>query len=215
MTDTSYTKRKRSSNSELPSRSKREGMPNAQQKKFLDLYLKSCDLKDSYHKAGYQGDWTKAAYSLVKRLQPHIDKAKARQDAIDYKATGKAAVKIVEKINTLMDKPEVELEISARTITKEWILNQLIDNVVQSKIGDPVYTKDGVLVGHKPNFFAANQALQMLGKEMGMFSDGGNNAPDEHRYKDIEELKERVRQRSLKLGLPIPGICQRVEDKDG
>lgn len=177
---------------------------NERQKAFIKAYFDTNgSVKDAYSKAGFKGSWDTQGYDLLKRLKTHVDAERARREAIEYAATGRAIVKAVENkhIPTILDKPQFEAEITARTITREWVLNELIDNVINAKRGE------------RPNYGASNQALQLLGKEMGMFAD---KLPDsenrETTYRDIDELKDRVRQRSIKLGLPIPGICQKVTD---
>jgi hypothetical protein len=176
---------------------------NARQKLFIKAYFDSSgSVKDAYERAGFTGTWETQGYDLLKRLKPHVDAERARRDAIEYAATGRAIVKAVEAkhIPTILDKPQFLAEVNARTVTREWILNELIDNVIGAKSGE------------KPNYNASNQALQLLGKEMGMFADKVEEPKSETSYRDIEELKERVRQRSIKLGLPIPGICQKVNE---
>ena len=176
---------------------------NERQKAFIKAYFDSKgSVRDAYAKAGFKGSWETQGYDLLKRLKTHVDAERARREAIEYAATGRAIVKAVENhhIPTILDKPEFEHEITARTITREWVLNELIDNVINAKRGE------------KPNYGASNQALQLLGKEMGMFADKLPENDRDTTYRDIDELKARVRERSIKLGLPIPGICQKVAD---
>lgn len=47
--------------------------------------------------------------------------------------------------------------VKAIALTKEWVIDQLIDNVSKAKSGDT------------PNLNAANKALELLGKHLGMF----------------------------------------------
>ena len=55
-------------------------------------------------------------------------------------------------------------------LTREWVLEQLIENVSMGKAADPIIGKDGEHTGElKQNLPAANKALELLGKEIGMF----------------------------------------------
>jgi hypothetical protein len=54
-------------------------------------------------------------------------------------------------------------------IDKAWVLGQLVENVETAKQAVPV-TIDGVQVGiYEQNLAAANKALELIGKELGMF----------------------------------------------
>lgn len=83
--------------------------------------------------------------------------------------------------------------------------DELIDTVFKAKRGQPVLNKEGEIVGYRPNLAAAIAALALLGKELGMFRERKEHEPHKS-YRNIEELKERIRQRSMKLGVPVPPI---------
>jgi hypothetical protein len=74
------------------------------------------------------------------------------------------ASRIIEKV------AEAESEVIERiAIDKAWVLGQLVENVETAKQAKPV-TIDGIEVGiYKQNLAAANRALELLGKELGMF----------------------------------------------
>lgn len=57
-------------------------------------------------------------------------------------------------------------------LTKEWVIDQLIENVLIAKSAEPVLDQDGNPIGeYKTNIPAANKALELLGKEISMFID--------------------------------------------
>jgi hypothetical protein len=64
-------------------------------------------------------------------------------------------------------KPVVE----AIQLTREWVLKELIENVKMAKSAIPVRTADGETGEYKQELPAANKALELLGKELGMFVD--------------------------------------------
>jgi hypothetical protein len=55
------------------------------------------------------------------------------------------------------------------------------------------------------NFAASNQALHLIGKEMGMFGDKKDAPLDENANKSIEELTQEVIDRARKLNIDLPG----------
>jgi hypothetical protein len=55
-------------------------------------------------------------------------------------------------------------------ISKEWVLSQLVENVMMAKAAEPVKDSEGNNVGeYKQNLPAANKALELIGTELGMF----------------------------------------------
>jgi hypothetical protein len=161
-------------------------MLNPKQERFVQEYLVDFDPKAAYIRAGYRGRGSSADVTACKLLRnPKIAAAvKEARQAVAEKAISKLA------------------------LTKEWVLDELIDNVRKAKQGDPVVDKSGNIVGYRPNLAAATAALALIGKELGMFKE--RKEPEQSQpYRDIEELKERVRQRSMKLGILIPCICEK------
>mgnify|MGYP003450113339 FL=1 len=57
-------------------------------------------------------------------------------------------------------------------LSKEWVIEQLMENVSMAKAAEPVVDSEGNPTGeYKQNINAANRALELLGKEVGMFID--------------------------------------------
>lgn len=57
-------------------------------------------------------------------------------------------------------------------IDKAWVMAQLVENVRMAKAAEPVTDQEGNPVGeYRQNLAAANKALELLGKEFGMFVD--------------------------------------------
>ena len=112
---------------------------------------------------------------------------------------------ILERRNEILGEREKLYAVStakaceALAIDKTYIINELIDNAIKAKTGDPILNSGGQIVGYKKNIPASNQALMLLGKELGMFNGCAEPRRSEP-YSDVEELKERIRRRSLKLG---------------
>ena len=57
-------------------------------------------------------------------------------------------------------------------LSKGWVIAQLMENVSMAKSAEPVLDAEGNPAGeYKQNLSAANKALELLGKEVGMFVD--------------------------------------------
>ena len=65
-----------------------------------------------------------------------------------------------------------EQTLAATALTREYVIEQLTDNVDIAKAAKPVRDRDGKETGEfKADLGAANRALELLGKEQGMFRD--------------------------------------------
>jgi hypothetical protein len=79
----------------------------------------------------------------------------------------KVAVRVAELQAKAADTASRKLAIS-----KEWVLGQLVENVAMAKQAEPVFDSEGNPTGeYKQNLAAANKALELIGKELGMFVD--------------------------------------------
>lgn len=82
----------------------------------------------------------------------------------------------------------------ASGLTKEWIIEQLMDNVAMAKAAEPVLDHEGNPIGeYKTNLAAANKALELLGKEVGMFIDRKEvGQPGDFSKVDDDELERSI-----------------------
>lgn len=68
--------------------------------------------------------------------------------------------------------PSRERAIEKAAVTKAWVLSQLVENVRMAKQAEPVVDAQGNETGeYRQNLPAANVALGLIGKELGMFID--------------------------------------------
>lgn len=120
------------------------------QESFCLNYVDTLNASDAYRKAGYsKGQTDKTVNENSCRLLKN-SKVKARVDELREEITKP----IIEKFK----------------LTKEWVVEQLVDNVSISKALEPVKDSDGNNIGeYRTNIPAANKALELLGKEIGMF----------------------------------------------
>jgi len=89
-------------------------------------------------------------------------------------------------------------------ITKAWVLDQLVEIVAMAKAAEPVLDSDGNPIGeYKQNLAAGNKALELIGKEKGMFVER-----KEIRTGPLEELRDEsldniIAKKAKELGLTL------------
>ena len=81
---------------------------------------------------------------------------------------------------------------------KAWVISQLIENVKMAKAYEVMSDKEGAVTGEvKQNLAAANKALELIGKELGMFIDRKEvrtgSLLDEVPHDELKELERMLR----------------------
>jgi phage terminase small subunit len=78
----------------------------------------------------------------------------------------------IAQLREAIEKPARERAIEKAAVDKTWVLHQLIEVVKMAKAAEPVRDNDGNPTGeYRQNLAAANKALELIGKEHGMFID--------------------------------------------
>jgi hypothetical protein len=130
-------------------------LKNAKHEQFAQFVSNGDSATNAYVLAGYA---EKGAEQNSSRLIRNDDVLGRIQYLRDQKAQAHqaAVIKAVE----------------ASGLTKEWVIEQLMENVAIAKAAEPVRDEEGNPIGeYKTNIAAANKALELLGKEVGMFID--------------------------------------------
>ena len=95
------------------------------------------------------------------------DKKQAASHASKLKKKPEVAARISELEESIREKG-----LEGAGLTREYVIDQLRENVEMAKLAVPITDKDGNPTGeYKQNLPAANKALELLGKEVGMFKD--------------------------------------------
>jgi hypothetical protein len=103
------------------------------------------------------------AYRKSYKVQPTTKNETIQANASRLMADSMVSARVAELRQPIISKVQ---------LTREWVLEQLIESVAMGKATDPVIGKDGEHTGDlKQNLAAANKALELLGKELGMFVD--------------------------------------------
>ncbi|MBA2658017.1 MAG: hypothetical protein ABIW02_04415 [Nitrosospira sp.] len=88
-------------------------------------------------------------------------------------------------------------------------MRELWDNAMKAKQAEPIFDRKGEPTGiFTANFAASNQALHLLGKEIGMFAEKKEVPPREFANKSIEELTVIVLQKASKLAIILPSTLR-------
>lgn len=78
----------------------------------------------------------------------------------------------IAQLREAVEKPSRERAIEKAAVDKAWVLHELIEVVKMAKSAEPVRDNEGNPIGeYKQNLNAANKALELIGKEQGMFVD--------------------------------------------
>jgi phage terminase small subunit len=81
-----------------------------------------------------------------------------------------ARLDYLRNVKEKLHQEAVKEVVKKAALSKEWVLEQLIENVQMAKAAEAVLNKDGEPTGeYRQNLAAANKALELLGSELGMF----------------------------------------------
>lgn len=130
-------------------------LQNAKHEHFAQLVANGEPAARAYEIAGYSGKGAKQSAARLLTDASICDRV-AHLRSIKVASIEKATAAVVEKAG----------------LSKEWVIAQLMENVAMAKQAEPVLDKQGQPVGeYAQNLAAANKALELLGKEVGMFVD--------------------------------------------
>ena len=122
-------------------------LDNAQHEKFVQELVKGKGNGEAYIAAGYKAKNVSVASACATKLLK-IAKIAARLAELQQKAEDKAV------------------------LTKTWVIKRLVENVERAMTAIAVTDREGETTGeYKYEGSVANRALELLGKELGMFVD--------------------------------------------
>lgn len=147
-------------------------------------------------------DAYRAAYSAGKMANKTI-----WEKASHLMADGKVAARVEALKAEITAKATKKLSIS-----KQWVLEQLIENAAIAKAAEPVLDGEGNPTGeYKANIAAANRAIELIGKELGMFVDRKevrtgalDDVPHDEKMSMLEALRAEIaRKKGDGTGKPL------------
>ena len=128
-------------------------LKNAKHEHFAQLVSNGENATRAYVLAGYS---EKGAKQSAARLLTHADLC----ERIAY----------LRSIKEAKHEQAVTKTVKEAALDKAWVIAELMENVRMAKQAEPVVDNEGNPTGdYRQNLAAANKALELLGKELGMF----------------------------------------------
>lgn len=123
-----------------------------------------------------------------------------------------AQASITARVNELLEQRDkmllksTEKAVEALAIDREWVMGLLKENAERALQRVPVTDGEGNIVEYKYDGAVANRALELLGKEMGMFIDRKEiGGPGDFARMNDAELDAVIAEGARALGLGAPG----------
>ena len=145
----------------------------------------------------------KFAQALVKGKSHGEAYLAAGYKAKNASVASAAATRLLKKVNIQARVAELQTKAEERAVVdRAWVLKRLVENVDRAMTAIPVTTKDGQTGEYKYEGSVANRALELLGKELGMFVDRKEvGGPGDFERMSDDELDSFIRAQSGALGL--------------
>lgn len=148
----------------------------------------------AYIETGNASEAYRRAYN-AKKMKPETVNRTAKE-MMDHP---KIAATIAELREKVTEEAVKKLEIS-----KEWVLEELVQVVSMAKQAEPVTDAQGNPTGeYKQNLAAANRALELIGKELAMFIDRKEIRHGEIEDRDDAALDRMIASAATEAGLSV------------
>ena len=160
---------------------------NSRHERFATELANGQTQEKAYIAAGFSPSSARSSASSLIKQRPYIFE---RRDEI---LAEREMVATIARVKAM----------EATQINKEKIMRELLDNAMIAKAAVPVL-KNGEPTGmYQANISASNQALMLLGKELGMFTDRTDVNVSTHSNMSDRELRAFVVEKYMKLGLDL------------
>lgn len=133
----------------------------------------------------------------------------------------------IMRAREIVNQKSLALAADKAAVSKTWVLNMLKENVERAMTLKPVVDKDGNPTGeYQYNGFVANKALELLGREIGIFVERHEltlaqrltEMPGDQRAAEMFDLVERAKERLAQLrgigARTIEGFATEVDGSD-
>ena len=159
------------------------------------------------------------------RFAQELAKGKTAEEAhgvAGYKASRSGGSQLKQNLNISSRVAEILAEresihaqatadaVKSTALTKEWVIQTLQENVARAMQAIPAKTNDDgePAGGYQYQGSVANKALELLGKELGMFIERKEvGRPGEFESMNADELREYIRRESAALGIADPTVA--------
>lgn len=169
-------------------------LDNAQHELFAQQIAKGSSQRDAYKAAGYKVKSDAAADANASRLLS-TDKVSAR----------------VRELQEFISERTVEKS----AVSKAWVIAKLVENVERAMQGEAVLDAQGTPTGEwKYNGNVANRALELIGKEQGMFVDRKEvGSPGDFDQMSEDELSAAIAEQTRELAEMDPAFAAQLKVK--
>lgn len=139
-------------------------LSNPKHERFAQEVVNGASASEAYKRAGYRPNRGDAS---ILRNRPTIIRRIADLQDFNQEVAGKlAATQEVARSRA------IERVVERFALSRAWVLERLRENVERAMQARPVFDSDGRETGeYRYNGMVANRALELLGKELGMFVD--------------------------------------------
>lgn len=111
----------------------------------------------------------------------------------------------IDELRKSVEEPSRERAIEKAAVDKAWVLSELVEIVSMAKAADPVLDNEGNPTGeYKQNLAAANRALELVGKELGMFIERKevrtgelDDIPHEEKKAALDAVRNELKRRKM------------------
>lgn len=159
-------------------------LTNPKQERFAQELAKGKSADEAYQLAGYKANRGNAnTLKQNESILTRVSDLLAEREFIHAQATADA--------------------VKSTALTKRWVIETLMENVAKSMQAKAVLNDDGEPIGeYSYQGNVANRALELLGKELGMFVDRKEiGAPGDFDNLSDQALEEAVQVKAAELGL--------------
>jgi len=169
---------------------------NPKHEAFAQCMARGMTQKEAYVGAGYSPNGAAQGAGALLRLNPWIKDRVAEIQRGERTALERARPDLVML--------PTYAALGALQIDKERILRELWDNAMKGKGSVPYEFPNpddptATVKQYKIDLAVSNAALIAIGKEMGMFVDGGKNTPDEKEIIDVSAFSDEKLEKLEKL----------------
>ncbi len=187
---------------------------NCRQEAFADLVASGMQPRDAVTAAGYRTENPKVrAQQLLTRadLLARIDELRGDKPDDSRQGDGSHAGGAPETQAREAALEDLLRSGGGRSVDKDWIVRCLVENIERSLGLKPLRDRDGRTVGsYSHQGSVANKALELLGRQLGLFGDkrdGKEGGFDDLSDRELDELERDLERRITAL----EGIQCRVE----
>ena len=165
-------------------------LTNAKHERFSQELAKGVSAAQSYEAAGFKPNRHNAATLAHKQhILDRVAELLSERESMHSQATADA--------------------IKSTSLTKEWVIETLKENVARAMQAKSVKTEDGEAIGeYQYQGSVANRALELLGKELGMFIDRKEvGKPGEFENMNADQLREFISREAKELGIGATALA--------